>query len=686
MSVSSTQHRSLRQIISGVFTLMLVMAATAWLFIEKSIDDNLLKIASDNNTFVASMIGDLVLLSPGNKLDKTTLKSFEKLSVEQVLKTQSYSNILVVVNRYLKKHAVSKINLITPSGKIIFSTNPQDVARQIDVFESFRAATQGKAGTLQIFDANTAARYHVKRNTLLSYVPVIKQQGTDVNEVLFIIELNTDISSLVDKISYFKIILIAGLLAGLVILLAIFIYLAKYSDSLVNKYARQIVTQAKSDPVTGLLNRHHFFRTLKQSVRRTIQQNGRSALLIIDIDHFKEINARYDHTFGDEVLKIIVQRLNRIISPADTLARTGDDEFSVLVEQFDSRSYIQDVAQKILKKINAPIQIDANYIHLTVSIGISVINEDAREMETLVQHADAALYNAKDFGRNNFQFFSRGGGSRHIRFYEKQYSLNKALEDNEFVLFIQPKVNGSSGKIVGGEILLRWDNPDYGMVQPLEFLPALETSGLIHNVGNWVLQETCKIGKRWKDNGMPAVPLSVNVSALQFKKESFVINVSEALRSSGLEGNMLEMELTETCLMDNVEYSLHILQNLKDIGIRIAIDDFGTGYSSLNYLKRFPIDVLKIDRSFIQDVNNRENNDNAAIVTAIMALSHSLHLEAVAEGIETAEELAYLNALGCKIIQGFLFSKPLPLDEFEALLKNQSPLQEIIENVRKHLA
>jgi len=688
MSVSAHQHRSLRYLITGMFVLMLVMSVLAWIFIDRSIEANLLNEAKDKNTIVALMIGDRILATPGNKLTVKTIKQINVQTPEQIIKSRRYSKILIGLNRYVSQYGISKINLVSTEGKVIFSTNPKDIGSNIISRKEIKSANQGEAVSFLIKSDEQASRYNSSVNSLVSFAPVyfVKTNSSDKKDVAFIVELETDVSEILDSVQISKNILISGLAITLLILAGVFTYLVKYSNNLVSKYAKQIVQQAKSDPVTGLLNRHHFFRLLKQSINKTLQQNGRSALLIVDIDHFKELNTKYDHTFGDEVLKIIVQRISRLVSPADTLARTGDDEFSILVEQLDSKVRVQDFAQKILEKVNEPIQIDANYIHLTASIGISIINQDAKSVDDLIQHADSALYNAKDFGRNNFQLFSRGGGARHIKFYEKQYSLNKALDENEFVLFIQPKIHVSTGEIIGGEILLRWDNPDYGLVAPLEFLPALEKSGLIHSVGKWVLQESCRICKKWKDNNLSIVPISLNVSALQFKKEDFVLNVSEALRTSGLDGEMLEIELTETCLMDNVEFSLHILQSLKDMGIRIAIDDFGTGYSSLNYLKRFPIDVLKIDRSFIIDINDGNNNENAAIVTAIMGLAHSLHLEAVAEGVETAQELSYLNALGCKIIQGFLFSKPVPMEEFELLLSNPEPIQNIYNDVRGELA
>lgn len=671
MLISSHQHRNLRGFIIASLITIIVISGLTWFFVNSSIEETLLGLAKDKNQLAATVISDVIQTS---KITKSK-------------KLPSSLNL----NRYLKTLSVSEINIADELGKILYSTRAEGIGQSFISEKIHEKVLQGKSLSLNINNKEDVKLYDVPKNHTVSFAPIYKiesnkKKANKKNDVVAVVKVVKDNNVLIKEIINIKYLMLIGLVVGIIVLLFILFFTAKYSNNLVNKYAKQIVSQSRSDPVTGVLNRHHFFRFIRQMINKSLQQNGRSVLLLVDVDHFKELNAKYDHSFGDEALKILVQRLSRLLGPTDILARTGDDEFSILVEQSESNSSIRSFARKILDKVNEPIEIDANYIHLTCSIGISVLNQDAKDMEELIQHADSALYNAKDFGRNNFQLFSRGGGTRHIKFYEKQYSLNKALEENEFVLFIQPKVHGDTGAVVGGEVLLRWNNPDFGLIQPLEFLPALETSGLIHNVGKWVLEESCKICKKWQEQGFKDVPVSVNVSALQFKKESFVSMVSEILRETELDGKMLDLELTETCLMDNVEQSLEVLINLKKLGIGITIDDFGTGYSSLNYLKRFPIDVLKIDQSFVANINNRSENDNAAIVTAIMALSHSLHLNVVAEGIETADELAYLNALGCKIIQGFIFSEPLPVDEFDSLLKDNNILIQRLNDIRKQLA
>ncbi len=696
MLLSSDQHRSLRRLMTISFVLIMIMSGVAWFHINKNIESSQIELAKNNNKIVAALMGDLLVNvhlrdSRSGRSGKRLLSDLDKRPIEEILKSDSYIYMQLISNYYLNVFSLQEINLISKSGKIVFSTNSGYIGRQVVSQQYFEKALRGESFSLHLHEGSG----NRKKHSIASFVPVYGRlkpvNNSVVNklaqpEAIAVVELIVDKSLLTEHIRFTQTIVLIAWLTTLVLLIILFLYLMRYSNDLVSKYAKEIVAQSKSDSVTGLLNRHHFLRLLKTSVTKTMQQNAMSALFIVDIDHFRELNAKYDYSFGDEVLKILVQRINRLLGPQDILARTGDDEFSILIEHPGSTISIQGFARKILDKVNEPIQIDANYIHITCSIGISIVNQDAKEMEELIRHADSALYNAKDFGRNNFQLFSRDDGRRHINFYERQYSLNKALEENEFLLFIQPKINGATGDIVGGEALLRWDNPDYGLVQPLEFLPALESSGLIHNVGKWVLNEACKICRHWQQQGLSATTISVNVSALQFRKEDFIMSVEEALTNNGLDGCMLELELTETSLMDNVEFSLNVLNALKELGVRIAIDDFGTGYSSFDYLNRFPIDELKIDRSFVKNVHDRSDNDHAAIVTAIMSLSHSLHLDVVAEGVETAHELAYMNALGCKTVQGFLFSKPLPVNEFEALLKDNAPILQVLEDVRKKLA
>lgn len=676
MSISSNQHRNLRYGVIAAFVVIMVSSFALWLLVNKNISDKILQMEANDNELVAYAISNVIQTA-----EKDFVIDMNKLSAEKIIRSKQYSKILIKLKGYFDNLKPVKINIINKSGKIIFSTEADVIGKKI-TGQDYRRAMQGESVSFTVDSESLATSYNVKIHSVVSFVPWRNEE----KNIEAVVQVVTDTSGISSSLSSIKHLMLAGVIIGLIILLGIFYFIIRYSDDLVNKYAKQIVMQSKSDPVTGLLNRHHFFRFIRQSIKKTLQQNARAALLIIDIDHFKELNAKYDHTFGDEVLKILVNRLTRILGDSDTLARTGDDEFSIFVEQSGTNTSIQEFAKKILAKVNEPIQIDANYIHLTCSIGISVINQDAKEMEELVHHADSALFNAKDFGRNNVQMYSRGGGVRHIKFYDRQYALNKALEENEYVLYIQPKIDVATGDVVGGEVLLRWNNPDFGMIPPLEFLPALEKSGLIHNVGKWVLNESCRICKRLNEQSGKNIPVSVNVSALQFKNEEFINTVSESLRSNELDGQMLEIELTETCLMDNVEYSLYILTELKKFGIRLTIDDFGTGYSSLNYLKRFPIDVLKIDRSFIANIHDRMQHENAAIVTAIMALSHSLHLDAVAEGVELAEELSYLSALGCKTVQGFLFSEALPVDKFLALLKDNKKIVDRMNNIRQQLA
>ena len=309
-------------------------------------------------------------------------------------------------------------------------------------------------------------------------------------------------------------------------------------------------------------------------------------------------------------------------------------------------------------------------------------------IDQLSQYASLALDNVKNIGGpgdHGVRYFNQSMNIDNSKRLNEEYNLRMALERGEFCLFFQPKVDATTGDINGMEALMRWDHPKRGIVSPLEFIPLLEQSGMILQAGDWVLNEACRLNKQWQEQGLEPIRVSVNVSSVQFKNENFIESIKLALQESGLDAQYLEIELTESCLMENVVDNIEVLNEIKKMGVTISVDDFGTGYSSLSYLNRFPIDILKIDRSFIQNVQDKTNNDNAAIVTAIMALSHSLKLDVVAEGVETAQELSYLHALGCRTIQGFLFSKPLSVVEFTKIQQDSMHMKDILGRVRKEL-
>ncbi len=436
------------------------------------------------------------------------------------------------------------------------------------------------------------------------------------------------------------------------------------------------------DGLTGLANRELFKDRLDKALAAAARKNRIMALLFLDLDRFKRINDTLGHHVGDQLLIRIAERLNQCLRDTDSVARfgaadtawvsrLGGDEFTVLLTDLVEPKDAVVVAQRIIDAIPHPLKVEGHELYVSTSIGISVFPFDGEDAETLVKNADTAMYEAKSKGRNNFQFFKHSQQKVSSKRLELEADLRKALERDEFLLHYQPKLDIHSGQIIGAEALLRWINPRRGMVSPGEFIPMAEDLGLIIPLTEWVIETACQQNQAWQRAGLRPLRVAVNISGQQFSQQKVADITQRALTQSGLEAKYLEVELTESILMENKEVAREILEELKKQGLTIAIDDFGTGYSSLAYLKSFPIDILKIDRTFVRDISTDPND--AAIIRAIVALAKTLELKVVAEGIETEEQLTFLQQLDCDEYQGFFFSRPLPAAEFAELLKKAAP-------------
>jgi diguanylate cyclase (GGDEF)-like protein len=409
--------------------------------------------------------------------------------------------------------------------------------------------------------------------------------------------------------------------------------------------------QATHDALTGLPNRLLFIDRLGREIAHAERDGHVFAVLVVDLDRFKVINDTLGHGPGDQLLIEIAQRLSSAIRSADTVARTGGDEFLLLLTDIREAPDAAVIAAKIISELDKSVSIGGTEVHTSASIGISVYPADGSDSDALVAHADEAMYFAKQAGRNSFQFFSPGMSVFSRERLNLESELRRALPMQQFELHYQPKVDVATGRMNSVEALLRWRHPTRGVVGPLEFIPIAEETGLMLSIGEWVLREACRQARQWQREGLPFLRISVNISPIHFRQSKFLEIVQSALLDHDLEPQYLEIELTETTVMDHAETSVHILEELSRMGVIVSIDDFGTGYSSMSYLRRFPIDKLKIDRSFINDMTT--NSDAAAIVKAIISLAHSLRLKVVAEGVETAEQLEQLRELGCDQFQGF---------------------------------
>jgi diguanylate cyclase (GGDEF)-like protein/PAS domain S-box-containing protein len=423
---------------------------------------------------------------------------------------------------------------------------------------------------------------------------------------------------------------------------------------------------AHHDFLTGLPNRALLTERLSQAIGLARRRGKQVALLFVDLDYFKHINDSLGHAVGDQVLQSAARRLSACVRTTDTVCRQGGDEFVILLAEIEQPQDAALVAEKLLVALAEPQLIGQHEIHVTLSIGISVYPDDGIDGDTVMENADAAMYHAKASGRNNYQFFTAGMNSHAVRRLFVETGLRRALRQSEFRLHYQPQIDLASGAMTGTEALIRWLDPVLGLIEPEQFVPIAEECGLIVPIGRWVLREACRQVRSWLDAGLHAVPVAVNISALEFRHQGFVDEVALILKETGLAPRYLELELTENILMHDTESSAQVLASLKAMGVQLAIDDFGTGYSSLGYLKRFPIDTLKIDQSFVQDLAT--DADDATIVSAVIGMGRNLKQRVIAEGVETQEQLAFLRTQRCAQGQGFLFNRPLPAEDFAHLL------------------
>ena len=450
-------------------------------------------------------------------------------------------------------------------------------------------------------------------------------------------------------------------------------YVAVFSDITERKASEaRIAYLAQHDALTGLPNRALLQDRLDQALAHATRQGKRIALMFLDLDRFKTINDSLGHLTGDKLLQGVAGRLRQCVRETDTVSRQGGDEFIIVLTGIDLPDEAGRVAAKILDQLDPAFEVDGQQLRTSFSIGIALFPEDGASPESLMKNADTAMYHAKESGRNTYRFFDERMNVNTLERLQLENGLRQALDRGELQLAYQAQVELASGRIIGVEALLRWASETLGPVPPSRFIPLAEECGLIIPIGDWVLREACRQARRWQDAGLAPVPVGVNLSALQFRRSDIVAGVAAALAESGLDGRWLELELTESLLMESGPEVIVTLGKLKALGVRLSIDDFGTGYSSLAYLKRFPVDRLKIDQSFVRDL--AQDPDDAVIIRAIIQLGRNLRLEVIAEGTETVEQMDFLRREGCTAAQGYLFSRPVPAEAIPALLQRGLPL------------
>ncbi len=445
-------------------------------------------------------------------------------------------------------------------------------------------------------------------------------------------------------------------------------YVGIFSDITVRKQAEErIVHLAHYDAVTDLPNRVLLMDRLNQLTKAAQRRKSKVAVIFIDLDRFKEVNDSLGHDAGDLLLQTLAGRLSNAVRGEDTVARMGGDEFVVVFQGFHDVQDIAVLAQKLLSRLEDPVTLNGYELVVTASMGISLYPDDATNGQEMIRNADAAMYQSKGAGGNACQFYTSDLNQRALEMLSMENALRRAIERQEFVLYYQPQVDLTSGSVVGAEALIRWNHPDRGLVMPGKFISIAEERGLIVPIGSWVIEEAARQAAVWRNSGRLSIPIAVNVSAVQFRQKDFVERLENSVRKHGITPNCIELELTESIVMRDAEATVEILKRLHDMGFQLSIDDFGTGYSSLGYLRRFPIDKIKIDQSFVTD------ESAGGIVTAIIGLARSLKLKAIAEGVQTNQQLEILREQNCDEAQGFLFSPALASEEFEKLVRQWNP-------------
>ena len=427
------------------------------------------------------------------------------------------------------------------------------------------------------------------------------------------------------------------------------------------------VTSTLSDSLTGLPNRMLLDDRIAQAIAHSQRHSHEFAVLVIDLDRFKLINDSLGHRAGDELLREVAQRLKSAVRAVDTTARVGGDEFVILLDGPLTHAEAVEIGTRAIKVMEPSLRLLGIDVHMSASIGIAFYPRDGASVDTLLARADAAMYSAKERGRNNLQCYAEGMSTMTQDRVKFESELHEALRNKQFELHYQPKVDTLTGRVNSAEALIRWRHPQRGLVPPNEFISIADECGLLDAIGEWVLFEACRQAKAWQGEGLPSLRVAVNLAPSQFRLANLVDQIRRALEASGLNPQLLEVELTETAVMSDAEESIQILEAISRMGVLVSVDDFGTGYSSMSYLRRFPIDKLKIDRCFVDQMTRRP--EDASIVQAIISLAHSLHLKVIAEGVETPEQLALLAKLGCDQYQGFHFSPALEPKQFLALVK-----------------
>lgn len=573
---------------------------------------------------------------------------------------------------------VVKVKIYNLDGLTVFSTDPRQIGNDKKGNLGFQQALAGEVASEITFRDEFYAFENVivDRNLVSTYIPVKSETG-GAPEAVF--EVYSDVTPLIDDMVSTQFKIIAGVLFSLSALYCFLFYIVNRAHHVIQKqeearknYEEKIHFQAFNDTLTGLPNRNQFIESMAEAITSARKKNTTGAIMFMDLNRFKMVNDSLGHEAGDQLLKTTGSRIQSCLQDSGMVFRISGDEFIVVMQDLPQIENALAVAERIVQEMQTPVVLDNHQLIVTISIGITTFPKENHALDELVKEADCAMYQAKSIGNNQVELYSPEMAKLAGERLSMETDLQIAINNDQFVLYYQPKVDAQSLEVAGVEALIRWQHPTNGLIPPDSFIPLLEETGLINTVGEWVINTACHQAQEWNTSTGKMLRVSVNISARQFSSKNLVATVRDALSQSGLHASCLELELTESMFVEDTEGAVQLMLELKNLGVSLSIDDFGSGYSSLNSLKNFPVDFLKIDRTFVKNIEHSE--EDLSIIAAITTLANSLGLGLVAEGVEDQPQVKLLQAQGCDQFQGFLFSKPIPAGEF-AVKYLQSPIE-----------
>ena len=612
-----------------------------------------------------------------------------QLSIEDIRLDPKIKAMDNIIREQVRGLHVIKIKVYNLDGLTIFSSDFKQIGESKKIHASFQQAISGEVVSKLSFRDKIYAQDELiqNRNIISSYVPIRTGLNNDIEGVF---EVYKDVTPIIADIDAIQKKVIAGVVSTLLSLFLVLYFLVRHADKIIMKqsHAQQKITEKVShvafyDSLTGLPNRILFLERLEHALQVAVRSQKLVVLMFIDLDRFKQVNDNLGHEAGDQLLRQVASRFNGCIRTGDTVARISGDEFTILLENLLNIELATAIAQRVINEMGQSFHLGDNEVFVTCSIGLSIYPFDDDNASSLVKKADTAMYYSKSHGRNNYHYYSPKMLRHGSQQFEIEKDLNNAIINSEFLVYFQPKINLTDMNMNGMEALIRWKHPDKGLISPVEFIPVLEETGMIIQVGEWVLRESCRRTKQWLDEGFAPLRVAVNVSGIQFHQQGFFDMVTSVLDETGLDAKYLELELTESCLIEDADRNIDMMGALKKIGVVFTIDDFGTGYSSLSYLCKLPVNTLKVDRGFLQDMTI--NREKRSIITAIISFAHSLNMDVVVEGVETSQQLIFVSAMRCTAVQGFLLSKPLSVDEFYSLLKTGGSFKYVIESLHNDM-